>query len=330
MDIRDLGALRRKAGERLSRASYDPRKLVLLHTAVSLGVSLLIVLLDLYLSRQIDGTGGLAGVQTRTILETIRSVLQFGGSIALPFWEAGMIFAAICLARGQAVGPDGLLSGFRRVGPLLRLMLAQGVLYLAVAVVCANVGSFLFMLTPQSQPLLEMMTPMLEDANYQMAMDVATAEAMLAQMVPMLVIFGVLFFVITIPLMLRLRLSEYLIMDGDSGAIHAMITSWKLMRGKVWAMLKLDLSFWWFYGLLIVFGVVGYADLLLPVVGVELPFSTDGAYVAFFVVQILLQLGLYWWAGSRLYTTYALAYDALLEPEPEPVPPVPTKVPWDY
>ena len=75
MDIRDLGALRQTAGERLSRASYDPRKLVLLHTAVSLGASFLLALLDLFLARQIDGTGGLAGIQTRTALETIRSAL---------------------------------------------------------------------------------------------------------------------------------------------------------------------------------------------------------------------------------------------------------------
>lgn len=333
MNIRDLGTLRQTVGERLGRASYDPRKLVLLHAAVSLGVTLLIALLDLFLSQQIDGTGGLAGMQTRTILETVRSALQFGGSIALPFWEVGIIYAAICLARGQEARPNELLSGFRRFGPVLRLLLVQGMLYFAVAMVCANISSFIFMLTPLAQPLVEAMTPMLEDAsilNSQMVMDEATAEVIMANSGPLLAIFCLLFLVAVVPLMLRFRLSEYLIMDGDPGAMHAMLTSWKLTKGNVFALLKVDLSFWWFYVLQLLCGVVGYANLLLPAVGVDLPLSDEAAYVVFFLAQILLQLALYWWAGSRVYTTYALAYDTLLQPVQVPPPPVSDKVPWDY
>ena len=333
MDIRDLGALRQTVGERLSRASYDPRKLVLLHTAVSLGVTLLVVLLDLFLSQRIEGTGGLAGMQTRTILETVRSALQYGGSIALPFWEIGMVYAAICLARGQEVGPDGLLMGFRRVGPVLRLMLMQGALYFAVAMVGINVSSVLFMLTPFARPLIDVMTPMLEDASIlssQATVDEATAAAMLEHMGPLFIIFGVLFLVAVVPLMLRFRFAEYLVMDGDSGAIHAMLSSWKLTKGHVFALLKLDLSFWWFYGLKILCAAVGYGYLLLPAMGVELPVSEEAAYCLFFLLQILLQLALYWWAGSRVYTTYALAYDTLLQPVQAPQPPVSEKVPWDY
>ena len=333
MDIRDLGALRQTAGDRLSRASYDPRKLVLLHTAVSLGASFLLAVLDLFLARQIDGTGGLAGIQTRTALETIRSALLYGSTIALPFWEFGMVYAAICLARGQDVGPNGLLTGFRRFGPVLRLLLVQGALYFAVAVVCIHISSFAFALTPLAQPLMDVMLPLMEEASAldpQMMLDQATMDAMLEAMIPMFILCGVLYLAALVPLMLRFRLSEYLIMDGDSGAIHAMLTSWKMTKGNVFALLKIDLSFWGFYLLQILCMVIGYGNVLLPMLGVNLPLSEKGAYVVFILMQILLQLALYWWAGSRMYTTYALAYDALLQPAPVPAPPVPSKVPWDY
>jgi len=333
MDIRDLGALRQTATERLGQASYDPKKLVLLHTAVSLGVSFLIALLNLLLSRQIDGTGGLAGVQSRTILVTIQSGLQYGGSIALPFWEIGILSVAIRWARGQEAGPHALLNGFRRFGPVLRLMLLQGVLYFAIAMACIYVSTLVYMMTPLAKPLMELMMPMLEETSAldpQLTVDQATMEAILEHMGPVFAIFGVLFLLVSVPLLLRFRLSEYLVMDGTSGAMQAMLYSWKLTKGNVLALLKLDLSFWWFYGLQLLVAVISYGDVLLPMAGVSLPFSGDLAYFTFYLVHILLQLALFWWIGSRKYTTYALAYDGLLQPVPAPAPPAPPSVPWDY
>ena len=46
MDIHNHRALKSAAAEKLGQAAYDPRKLALLHTAISMGVALLITLID--------------------------------------------------------------------------------------------------------------------------------------------------------------------------------------------------------------------------------------------------------------------------------------------
>ena len=59
--------LKMQASAALKRASYSPRKLFFLYGAVSLGLGLIIALLDMALANSIAGTGGLAGMQTRAI-----------------------------------------------------------------------------------------------------------------------------------------------------------------------------------------------------------------------------------------------------------------------
>ena len=56
MDIRNRRALKEAASAKLAGAQYDPRKLVLLHAAISLGAALLIALAEYYLSHQIEST----------------------------------------------------------------------------------------------------------------------------------------------------------------------------------------------------------------------------------------------------------------------------------
>ena len=50
MDIRNRRALKQASAQALQEAAYDPRKLVLIHTAITLGASLLVTVLHYILA----------------------------------------------------------------------------------------------------------------------------------------------------------------------------------------------------------------------------------------------------------------------------------------
>ena len=72
----NLSDLRQKADRQLDFAPYAPRQLVLIHTAVSLGASLVVALVNLLFASMIENTGGLSGLGTRSMLETAQAVLE--------------------------------------------------------------------------------------------------------------------------------------------------------------------------------------------------------------------------------------------------------------
>ena len=334
MDIRDRASLRQAAAQRLSQAAYSPRKLVLLHTGVSLGVSFLLSLLSFLLSRQMEGVHGLAGMESQAMLETAQTVLQLISTVALPFWQMGILCAAIRLARGEEAVPATLLGGFYRIGPVLRLQLLRTLFIAGLSVASVYTCVFTYMMTPLADPLMEAMLPMMEQSSpldMQLMPDEATMELIMSYMEPLTVVATVLALIASIPLLLCMRYSDYLVMDGEDRAMAAIKRSWKMTRGNLWPILKIDLSFWPFYSLMGLSLVLGYADLLLPLVGVELPLQAEVASFLFYLLYIVVQLALYWWMGARVQTTYALCYDALYrQTQPAPVPAAPDNRSWDH
>lgn len=333
MNIRDRKGLKQTAASRLSAAAYNPRLLILIHTGVSLGVTLLITVINYILQQQIGSTGGLSGIGLRTYLTTAQSALQLAGTLLLPFWEIGMVYAAIQIARSQPARPADLTAGFRRFGPVLRLMLLQSSIFFALAFLCINLSSGIFMMTPLSDPLYNILVPLLQEAAASNAaapaIDEATIAALTDAMMPMLPIFLVLLVLLTAPVLYRLRMANYLIMEEKkTGALDALITSWRMTRGRVFSLFRLDLSFWWFYGLQALAFLLSYGDSFLSLLGVSLPISADGAYFLFYGVYLGITLALYWRFGSYLQTTYAVAYDTLRYQSAMPAP-KPTAMPWD-
>ena len=333
MDIRERRALKAAAGESLAQASYDPKKLILIHTGCILVLSLILTLIDYLLEQQIGTTGGLSGMGTRSMLSTIQSVLRLAQSIALPFWQIGYTFVALKLAKREQLHPMMLTEGFRRFGPVLRLLLIQGMLYFAVALVCSYAASILLLLTPWGSPLLAEMTELMNSSS--MLEDTAAIqEAILAAMdsatVPLMIIFSVLFLIAVAPLYYRYRMSEFVLMEDPSiGAFSAMKKSWSMTKGNCLNLLKLDLSFWWFYLLDGLVTLVCYGDLILEALNVSLPFSATAGSFLFFGLYLVCQLALYWWRRNELEVTYAHAYTALQipqAPKPQPAP----KQPWVY
>ena len=341
MDIHNRRALKQMAGSRLAKATYHPGRLALIHTAIGLGAAFVVALIGYLLNVRMEQAGGLSGMGMRSVLGTVQTTLQYIVNLAMPFWEIGFIYAALRMARGEWVGPQSLTEGFRRFGPVLRLRLMTGLIYAGAAFACAYVSSFIFVLLPMSQPMMDMVMPMMEtsaDMEALMAAVEAIPQAELIQMItPYLVIFGIHYLAVALFLCYRFRFADFILMDEPgTGALRALRGSRMLTRRKRWALLKLDLSFWWFYLLLGVAVAVSYGDVLLGLAGITLPISEDVAYLVFYLLGMLVQLVLFRFSYSHVQTTWAVAYEELRQaPEVETVQRAPVQteepkaLPWE-
>lgn len=332
----DIGAIRKKTDEQLKYAPYHPQKLALLYAGAVLGASLVITLLNLLLQRGIGATGGLSGLGTRSVLETIREVMQTILNLALPFWEFGFLYTALAMARGGDNHPAGLLEGFRRFGSVLRLRIQRGLLYIGIAMVCMYAGSFLFYVTPMAADFVALLEPVLTETATVEQIEAAIAQLPMEQLMgylwPALAIGGILCALVLIPLYYRFRMADFYVMDDPKmPPMVAMINSARHMRKNRLNWFRLDLHFWWYYLGLLLSVLVCYGDLLLAQFGVVLPMSEDAAWLLSFALGNALLFVLDWLARSRIQTAYALAYDYLRQQEPytPPKKPVPKNLPWD-
>lgn len=321
-----------RANDALQSSTYNPKKLVLLHTSVALGSSLLVAIVNLLLSRQIAGTGGLSGMGLRSVLSTIQSVLEFAVVIALPFWEIGLIFAALGWSRKEEVGPRTLLQGFQRFRSVLGLNLLRGLLFISIGFFVFYFSFTLFMLTPLSAPLWELLEPLSHSNVSPQEIEALLTPEMMTSMAkisaPMLGIFGVIYALVSIPLFFRLRFAEYVLADG-AGAIKSLLLSLRLTKRKSVGLLKVDLHFWWYYLVLILLSVVNFGDVILKELGIALPLSADVGSVLFYVLAIGCQVGFCWQYQATVSTTYALTYQQFNDGLSANIPqPKPANVPW--
>ena len=74
MTIRDISGLKQSAREALGTCAGE-RQIVLVHTGVLVGLSVLMTVADFVLTEMIAGTGGLGNMGTRTILSTLQGML---------------------------------------------------------------------------------------------------------------------------------------------------------------------------------------------------------------------------------------------------------------
>lgn len=323
----DIPMLKQRAGDCLSGAASPPRYLALIHTAAALAVSLVTTLISFLLTRQVDNTGGLGGLGTRTVLQTVRLLVILAGTAAIPFWHLGYLRAALCTARGQGADLRTLPEGFRRFGISLRLMLLRTLLICLIAVLCMQLSSFLFMLSPFSLGFLEQVQTLLTTGDPS-ALTEADILGILPSIYPLYGILAVVLGVVLIPLLYRLRLADWFVMDDAPGALAALKQSSRRMRGHRFWLFRLDLSFWWYYGLQLLSGALAYGDLLLELTGLKS--GSDGFFWLFYGSSLGLQLLAGWRFLPRVQTAYALAYDHLRSaPEPQSKPqPDPKNLPW--
>lgn len=325
MNIRDRHGLRQEAQKRLEQAPFDPRKLVLIHSGITAGVLLLLAVINFILNDQMDSAGGLNGLGTRAILGTIQTVLETASTLAMPFWSMGYLFAVMGWVRREPVSFRTLFSGFRHFGPVLRLQLVKYLLFSGVAMVCFYPAMIIFLLTPLANPLVEAIEPLMTtmtDPQLLLSEPAVTAAVSNAT-VPMLIIFAVLFLLVAAPMFYKLRMGEFALIENPRmGAFAALRKSRQLMKGNCISLLRLDLTFWWFYMLEVLLMVVCYADVFLPMLGIQLPFSSTVAFFLFYVLNLVGQVALYWWKRNSVMATYAVVYEVLDQAAPPPVMPV--------
>ncbi len=317
MTIRDRKALKQTAGRRIGVAAYPPRKLILIHSGVMLGVSLLMTICNYIITWQIDANGGgLSGMQLRSILETASQFLALVYAVATPFWSMGIVYATLRLARGKAAWPGSLLEGFRRKGPVLRLMLLQTLIYGVIGIASIYGSWILYSITPDGQAFMEAITQLVyqgitDYAQLIEAIPTAVIERVARVYLPIL---GVVLLGLTVPAAYRLRLAPYVLMDkAGTGAWKAARMSGKLTQRNCFKLLWLDLSYWWYYLIPAVLMLPAFADQLLPVLGIQLPVDSAVLYIVGNLIYVVLTLIFEYFAKPKVMTTYALAYDVLLD-----------------
>lgn len=308
MPLLNPGILKAQAKTRVQPAIAS--RLVLIHTGLLLTLSILASGINLFLNDQISTTGGLSGLGTRSILQSLQTFLQLGTSLFTPFWHAGFTMAMLKLATGIAAKGSDLLHGFRRWGAVLSQQLYISMAYLSTGMFTAYIASTIFALTPFAQPLATVLEPMMISGTLDISL--IPQETLTTAFVPLFVIYCVILTPLLLFFNLSFRLSQYLILDRNIGGLSAIICSVAAMRGKKFQLLKLDLSFWWYYLIEFLLAVVCYLDIILPLLGVTLPFNETIAFFLALILYSVLELLFQLWKKPYRDTAYILAYKQIL------------------
>lgn len=325
MNIRDRRAIHQSAANVLDRAN-DAKRIVLVYGLICCSLSLASTVLSALLGDRISGTGGLGNIGLRSILSTGQSVLPLINLIVTACLGVGYHTVMLCFNRGFDASTNTLMSGFRHFGAVIRTLLLQTAIYTGAGFIAVHISSSIFMATPFSADFLQVMEPVLASMTVMdtgLVLDDATLMAATETMIPMIWILLAVCLVLMVPLYYRFRMTDFCLADDPRlGAIHALVKSRRLMRRNCFALFRLDLSLWWFYVAQTVITLVCYGDILLPMIGIDLPWSNEVSYYLFLVLSLLMQMALYYFGMNRVYSVYATAYDVLQEELPQPEYPV--------
>jgi hypothetical protein len=209
-------------------------------------------------------------------------------------------------------------------------VLFQVVIYGGTMIASIYISASIFMSTPYSETFVQVMTPYLESMTVLsdgLVIDDALMATALTAMKPMMWILAAVSLVLMLPLYYRMRMVDFALADDPAkGAFHAVFKSRFLMRRNRIALFRLDLTLWWFYAAQLVISLVCYGDMLLPMLGITLPWSESVSYFVFLCLSLLVQFVVYYLFMNRVSVTYAAAYSALL-PKEQPKEPTPVN-PW--
>lgn len=308
-------ALKQQAQERVAAAKLE-KKIILFYAGSLAALSVASLLANLLIDRVMPQTGGLSTMGLRSFFSTLTSILPVVTSLLTMCLGFGYMGGMVRVSRGQYASPNALRTGFERFWPLLRLALLKGLLVLAASIAASYLATFIFILSPFSNRFLSIVEPMISGGSLlsegTLVLDPGMAESILAASVPMLMIFLIVSALLVVPLLYRLRMTDYILYDHpEVGALYAIRESKRMMRGNRLAMFKLDLSFWWFYLAWAASYSVSYAAPLLALAGIQLPVSGDVSTVIFFLLSCAGEFAVSYYLRNRVEVTYALAYNAL-------------------
>lgn len=311
MDILNPKTLRQQAATALRRGR-DPKKLIYSFAGISLAISVAIYLANLWLDSQISGTGGLGNLGTRAIFATIQQSIPVLSSMVAMCLDLGFLAGLMRIGRGQYADHTDLKTGFRKLWPLVRLMLIQLGVYMAIMILAVQLGSLIFSFTPWAAPLMEVLLPLYESGAT--AIEEAVLMELTVLMLPMFIVIGIVFLLVLIPFLFKMRMAFFCLLDDPKGrAMAAIRESSRMMRGRFGQMLKIDLSLWLYYAATLVMMLVLYSDLFLAVLGIPFPLSPEVFSLVIYLGSALIQFAIQIWLRPSAELIYLTAYDALRE-----------------
>lgn len=314
MNLRNLREINAFASQRL-QASPSQKQIVVIYAAIALGLTALVTVANHILGLQIDNFGGLSNLGKRNMLSSLQSMLPMLQSLLTMCLDLGYLAAMVRIGRGMYTSPQTLRLGFDRFWLLLRCSIFKGLIMTGVMFCSLYFGIMIYMMTPFSDAAVEIMAPLVSqvsvlDAN--LVIDDATYAALMEAMVPAFAICGLLMLVLGGPVFYSYRMTDYVIIDKPgTGALRALVESKNMMRHNRLALLKLDLSLWWYYLPVAAAMAVCYGDALLPMVGITLPVSETVAFFGFYGLYLAASFAVHFFLRNRAEVCYALAYDAV-------------------
>ena len=313
MTIPSFKILKKNAAERVA-AAENSKKIVLIYVGAVTVLALLVTVVNYVLKLQISQLGGLSNMGLRSVLSTVQSVLPMLQSVVTMCLQLGYMAAMLRVARQQYASEQTLKLGFDRFWVLLRYVILESCLYTLAGLAAFWIAVQVYLLTPLSRSAMSMVTPEMVDPNVIMELlqDPVFAGEITSAMLPLFILFGILYAVLFVPINYSLRMGRYVLIDKPGqGAAFAMKESRKMMRGSRFRLFKLDVSLWWWYAISLFSTVLCYGDVLLPMVGVELPFSADVSYFLFYGLFLAAQFLAAYFFGNYIQVVYAQVYNAL-------------------
>ena len=303
----DVQRLIQRAKEDLARPNYPIKKMVMIHTGVSLAVSLVLSLCSFLLGKYGDSAGGLGTMGLQTVISSVQMLLPFVSLAFSPFWQVGMENVALGYAEGIMVEPRDMLSGFRRWRAVLSSSVMLGLQYLLRGFVASFLAGQVLVYTPIGYPVYQAVMQQMKDPTFDIEAALEPHMPMLTAGTVVLALIG--FALLALPVYYRYRMVNYeILQDSSLGGLRAMMRSSQRTYRQRKKLFKIDLHFWWIFAANLLLQVVAYGDLLLELVGVTLPFSADVATWVFLLASMAGQVVLFVLAKPLYEVTWARAY----------------------
>lgn len=306
MSIPSAKYLKKKASNRL-QSGNDPKKVVLVYAGIVALSSLVVTVVQDLLDSQISQTGGIQNIGTRSMLTTADTVLTIAQLLLVMCLTLGYTGSMLRIARGQYASPNSLNAGGERIWVLLRTRLLQMLIMTAAAFALCFLVVNVCLLTPLSNRVIAVMGTV--SAEVLLADDLALM-GLYSAMLPIMLIY----LVALVPLLwyfsCTYRMVDYLLIDRPQlGAFGALRESRRMMQGNMKMMLRVDLSFWWYYLLQALVSVLIYLNMVLALFAIGLP--PEVLYWGTVVLYLAADFALRYFFSNKVAVTYALFYDSL-------------------
>ena len=306
MSIPSAKYLKKKASNRL-QSGNDPKKVVLVYAGIVALSSLVVTVVQDLLDSQISQTGGIQNIGTRSMLTTADTVLTIAQLLLVMCLTLGYTGSMLRIARGQYASPNSLKAGGERIWVLLRTRLLQMLIMTAAAFALCFLVINVCLLTPLSNRVIAVMGTVSAE---ELLSNGLALIALYSAMLPIMLIY----LVALVPLLwyfsCTYRMVDYLLIDRPQlCAFGVLRESRRMMQGNMKMMLRVDLSFWWYYLLQALVSVLIYLNMVLALFAIGLPPAV--LYWGTVVLYLAADFALRYFFSNKVAVTYALFYDSL-------------------